>query len=119
MPPYNYYIYAYNGYKGSAALAFLNDPDYDISFAGILTEKSNDKKELKEKKEFAGKKATSYCFLHGYCGHGPNANKKCWKMFKDGKVLPGYSMKHVECKEPAGPIDGLEPNLNVANHFYK
>lgn len=105
--------------EGSAALAFLNDPDYDISFAGILTEKSNDKKELKEKKEFAGKKATSYCFLHGYCGHGRNANTKCWKMFKDGKVLPGYSMKHVECKEPAGPIDGLEPNLNVANHFYK
>ena len=48
--------YALNQYdnmvkpEGSAALAFLNDPDYNSSFAGILIDKSNDKKEQKEKK---------------------------------------------------------------------
>lgn len=63
--------------------------------------------------------ATSYCFLHGHCGHGPSVNKFCKKMSSpDGTPIDGYIKDQVMCTSPDGPnINGVPRSKKIAFGF--
>jgi len=72
------------------------------------------------------KVAPGYCFLHGFCGHGPGITRRnskpayCRLMSdEDGNPIAPYKKEHVMCdSSKGGPINRL-PRCQVAARGYK
>jgi hypothetical protein len=71
------------------------------------------------------KEAPGYCFLHGFCGHGPGITRRnkpayCRSMSdEDGNPIAPYKKEHVMCNSSkGGPINRL-PRCQEAARGYK